>query len=43
MVLKITDITDFVKELDSMKNDGIDITDKLPKEEIYIPSKPENY
>ena len=40
---KITDITDFVKELDSMKNDGIDITAKLPKEEIYIPSKPENY
>ena len=31
----ITDITDYVTKLDSLKNSGVDITDRLPKEMIY--------
>lgn len=34
-IVKITDITDYVKELDSLRKKGIDITDKLPCERIY--------
>ena len=33
--VNITDITDYVKELNLLRQQGIDITDKLPNEDIY--------
>lgn len=34
-IVKITDITDYVKELDKKRNMGMDISSLLPKEQIY--------
>ena len=34
-ILNICDITDYVKELNELRLQGKDITDMLPKEEIY--------
>ncbi len=35
-IVKITDITDYVTELNEKKNMGIDISPFLPKEQIYV-------
>lgn len=35
-IVGISDITDFVKELNARKNQGIDITPDLPKEIVYL-------
>ena len=34
-IVGIEDITDYVKELDAMRKAGMDIMDRLPKEQIY--------
>ena len=34
-IVRITDITDRVKELDALRKSGADITDRLPQERIY--------
>lgn len=34
-IVKITDITDYVKELNSLRKSGADITDRLPEERVY--------
>ena len=34
-IKNITDITDYVKELNALRMQGVDITDKLPNENIY--------
>lgn len=34
-IVRIEDITDFVKELDDLRHSGVDITDKLPNEKVY--------
>lgn len=34
-IVHISDITDYVKELDALRCKGIDITDKIPAEKVY--------
>lgn len=34
-IVKITDITDYVKELNTLRQNGIDISERLPDEELY--------
>lgn len=34
-IVNITDITEYVKELNKLRKDDIDITEKLPHEEVY--------
>ena len=34
-IVKVTDITDYVNELNALRNNNVDITDKLPKETVY--------
>lgn len=34
-IVRITDITDFVRELNTLRKSGVDITDRLPAERIY--------
>ncbi len=34
-IKNITDITDYVRELDTLKEKGVDITNRLPREMIY--------
>ena len=34
-IVGIEDITDYVKELDAMRKASEDITERLPKEQIY--------
>ncbi len=36
-ILQITDITDYVKDLNEKRKHGIDITGLIPKEQTYIP------
>ena len=35
-IVKVTDITDYVNELNVLRNNNVDITDRLPKETVYI-------
>lgn len=35
-ILRITDITEYVKELDSKRKSGEDISELLPKEKVYL-------
>ena len=34
-IVKVTDITDYVNELNALRNNNVDITDRLPKETVY--------
>lgn len=34
-IVSVEDITEYVKELDALRKQGMDITEKLPKEELY--------
>ena len=34
-IVRITDVTDYVRELDVLRKQGIDITDRLPAEKLY--------
>lgn len=34
-IVKVTDITDYVNELNALRNNNVDITDRLPKEIVY--------
>ena len=36
-IVRITDITEYVNELNTLRNLNEDIRDRLPKEEVYIP------
>lgn len=35
-IVRITDITEYVKELNMLRENNVDITDRLPKEELYM-------
>lgn len=37
-IVRIKDITAFVKELDDLRHTGVDISEKLPRKKIYIAS-----
>ncbi len=34
-IVSISDITDYVKELDALRKKGVDITNRLPRESVY--------
>lgn len=35
-IVNVSDITDYVHELDALRNNNEDINERLPKEEVYI-------
>ena len=34
-IVRIEDVTGYVKELDTLRREGVDITDRLPNEIVY--------